>query len=153
VNPPSYVRAVCNAVRTWATDIQAKSGALNIATITNAAQGKSAIQQFFRAAVSDTGAVVGKLRAAGTPHVPDGTRIANALVSSFDEIDTALTKGESTADALPIADPTMFRNSGEALANDVRQSLSGIGAGLSGLKSPALAAAANREPGCASLGA
>lgn len=151
VSASSYVKAVCTAVRGWAQDIQTKSGALNVARISNAKQGKTAIERFFDSAVTDTGSVVSQLESAGTPSVTNGKQIATALVSSFNQIETALGKGKTAARALPTASPTAFRNAGQALAGGVRQSLSGIGAGLSGLKSPELEKAAKSEPACKPL--
>ncbi len=151
VTAGAYVKGICNAVRGWAQDIQTRSGALNVANIKNTKQGKTAIEGFFNAAVSDTTAVVTKLKDAGTPNVTNGKQISTALVSSFSQIETALAKGKTAAGALPTGSPTAFKSGGQALANNVRQSLSGIGAGLSGLKSPELEKAAKSEPACKPL--
>lgn len=151
VSAGSYVKAVCTAVRGWAQDIQTKSGALNLATINDTKQGKVAIEGFFNSAVTDTGTVVAKLQAAGTPNVTNGKQISTALVSSFSQIHTALNNGKTAATTLPTNSPTAFRNAGQKLANDVRNSLSGIGAGLSGLKSSELENAAKSEPACKPL--
>ncbi len=148
----SYVKSVCTAVRSWATDIASRSNALNVATIKNAAQGKTAIEGFFNAAVSDTTAVVSQLKTAGTPNVTNGKQISTALVSSFGQIESALTTGKSQAAALPTSSPTAFKNAGQSLAGSVRSSLSNIGSSLNGLKSPELQAAAKKEPACSSVG-
>jgi hypothetical protein len=151
VSAGSYVKAVCTAVRGWAQDIQTKSGALNVTSISDTKQGKTAIEGFFNSAVSDTGSVVSQLKAAGTPNVSNGKQISSALVSSFSQIENALGTGKTAAAALPTASPAAFRAAGQTLANDVRQSLSGIGAGLSGLKSAELEKAAKSEPACKPL--
>jgi hypothetical protein len=153
VSAGAYVKTVCTAVRSWAQDIQSRSGALNVASIKNATQGKTAIQSFFKAAVGDTADVVSKLRSAGTPGVNQGQKISAALVASFTRIETALTEGQKQADALPIKDPVAFKNAGQALASSVRSSLTNIGSGLSGLTSPELEKASKKEPSCAPLGA
>ncbi len=145
------MKSVCTAVRGWAQDIQTKSGALDLATISNTKQGKTAIEGFFDSAVTDTGTVVSKLQAAGTPDVTNGKKISTALVSSFSRIQTALSQGKTAATSLPTNSPTEFRNAGQKLANNVRQSLSGIGAGLSGLTSSQLESAAKSEPACKPL--
>jgi hypothetical protein len=147
------VKAVCSAVRGWAQDIEARSGALNVATIKNAAQGKAAIQRFFKAAVNDTSTVVSKLRAAGNPSVSGGEKIAGSVVAAFTRIDAALTQGRKQADALPTGDPAAFRDAGAALANTVQKSVANAGAGLSGLASPELSSAAKKQPECAPLAA
>jgi hypothetical protein len=153
VSAGSYVKSVCTAVRSWANDIAARSSALNVASITNAAQGKTAIQAFFTAAVADTNTVVSKLKSAGMPNVTNGKQISGALVSSFGQIETALSSGKTQADALPTNDPQAFKTAGQTLANGVRASLANIGTSLNGLKSPELQAAAKKEPACSTVGA
>jgi hypothetical protein len=152
VSAASYVKSVCTAVRSWATDIAARSNALNVATIKNAPQGKTAIEGFFDAAVTDTTTVVTQLKSAGTPNVTNGKQISAALVSSFGQIESALTTGRSKAAALPTSSPTAFKSAGQSLASSVRSSLSNIGSSLNGLKSADLQAAAKKEPACSSVG-
>jgi hypothetical protein len=153
VSAGSYVKVVCTAVRGWVQDIQARSGALNVAPIKNAAQGKAAIQGFFKAAVTSTESVVTKLRSAGTPGVAHGQKIASALTSTFSQIEAALIKGQSQANALPTTSALAFRNAGQALASSVRKSITSVGSGLSGLTSSELEKASKKEPSCAPLGA
>jgi hypothetical protein len=151
VSAGSYVKVVCSAVRGWAQDIQTRSGALNVAKISDTHQGKTAIEGFFDAAVQDTAGVVSKLQSAGTPSVSGGDKISSALVASFNQIHTALSKGKAAASSMPTNSPTAFRNAGQKLADNVRQALAGIGAGLSGLKSAELEKAATSEPACKPL--
>ena len=145
----SYVRAVCAAVRDWTREIEARTSALHLASITNTKQGKAAIQQFLRGAVADTGAAVAAMRSAGTPAVANGNQISATVVSSFAEIDAALTRGQKQAAALPTDDPSAFRDRGRALAGSVQRALTSISSGLSGLGSPEVAKAAQKEPACA----
>ncbi len=151
VTAAAYVKSVCTAVRGWASDIDTRSGALNVATIKNADQGKAAIKTFFTAAVADTSQVVAKLQSAGQPSISGGKQISAAFVSAFSQIETALKTGQGQANALPTNNPTQFRDAGRKLANSVQSSLNDIGSGLSGLKSPELESAAKKEPACAPL--
>ena len=151
VSASAFVGAVCSAVRTWAQDINGRSGALNVASITDASQGKVAIQNFFAVAVSDTQGVVSQLQSAGVPSVPDGQSMSSALVSSFNRIEVALAQGQSQAAALPTDNAAAFQAAGQSLATSVKTTLSGIGSGVSGLKSPELETAARSDPTCASL--
>jgi len=153
VSADFYIQTVCTAVRSWAHEIESRSGSLNVAKITNARQGKAAIQTFLAAAVADTRQATSKLKAAGTPAISGGTQVSSALVSSFAQIETALRQGERKANALPADDPVAFPGAGRALARDVQRALSNIGSGLSGLKSPELEKAAQKEPACVPLGA
>lgn len=150
VSAASYVKSVCTAVNSWASSIEAKSGALNVSKITNAVQGKTALKNFFTSAVSDTDTAVSKLQAAGTPNISNGKTIATGLVSSFDQIGTALKKGATQAAALPVTSPTAFKTAGTALGTSVQKALNDVGASLSSLKSSALEKAAASEPACKS---
>jgi hypothetical protein len=149
VSADSYVKAVCTAMRNWAQEIEAGSGTLNLATITNAKQGKTAIQRFFAGAVADTRTATSKLKSAGTPAVTGGFEISSALASSFAQIEAALTRGQRQANALPADDPAAFPTAGRALGGEVQRALTNIGSGLSGLRSPELEKAAQNEPACA----
>jgi hypothetical protein len=153
VSAAAYVKSVCTAVRSWANDIAARSNALNVTSIKSAAEGKTAIQGFFEAAVADTTTVVSKLKSAGTPNVNNGKQISTALVNSFAQIETALSSGKTQAAALPTNNPQAFKTAGQTLANSVRSSLANIGSSLNGLKSPELQAAASKEPACSTVGA
>jgi hypothetical protein len=147
----SYVKTVCTAIKGWVSDIESGSGKLNSATITTAAEGKTAIENFFGQAINDTTAVVAKLKAAGAPNVTNGSKISTALVSTFTQIQTTLTKGRTQAQALPTNDPAKFKTAGDALGTTVQASLTQIGKALGGLKSPELEKAAAKEPACTSL--
>jgi len=147
----SYVKVVCTAVRGWASDMDTRSGALNVATIKNAAQGKAAIEAFFTGAASDTADVVSKLQAAGQPNVTNGQTIAGAFVLAFQRIENALKTGQTRATTLPTSSATAFRDAARKLATSAQTSLNNIGSGLSGLTSPGLESAAKKAPACAPL--
>src|SRR3954453_6545976 len=78
VTPSSYVRAVCTAVGPFEKDVVSRSSALNLATINNAPQGKTALRGFLTAVASDTRQALSKLNAAGTPNVKNGKQISSA---------------------------------------------------------------------------
>ncbi len=149
VSAASYVKAVCTAVRGWTLNVEARSGALNLATVTDLTRRKAVIEEFFDSAVADTGAVVSKLKAAGTPRVTNGEQISSAFVSTFGQLQAAFVKGQRQARALPTGDPTAFRNADRALANSVGSAVNNIGTGLSRLKSAELDKAIQKQPACA----
>ena len=149
VSAGSYVKTVCTAVRDWAQQIEARTDALNGATVANATEGKAAIQKFLAAAVADTRTATSRLKSAGTPAVSGGSEISARMVSSFAQIEAALMRGQRQANALPADDPTAFPSAGRALGGEVQRALRSIGSGLSGLRSPELAKAAQNEPACA----
>jgi hypothetical protein len=147
----SYVKTVCTAVKGWVSDIETGSGKLNSATITSAAEGKTAIENFFGDAINDTSQVVTKLKAAGAPNVSSGSKISTMLISTFTQIQATLNKGRTQAQALPTNDPAKFKSAGDSLASTVQSSLTQIGNALGNLKSPELEKAAAKEPACTSL--
>src|SRR5450432_1966045 len=67
VSAGSYVKQVCGAIKPFVTDIQTRSNALNLATLSSPAQGKAALQGFMTSAVADADKAVTQLQAAGTP--------------------------------------------------------------------------------------
>ena len=151
--PADYVRAICEAIGPFESDVQRRSSALDLSTITNASAGKAALISFLGAIVGDTESAVKQLEAAGTPDVTNGDQIAGAIVAAFSQVRDALRQAQNQAAALPTDSPEAFKNAATDLGNSIRSSMSAIGGSLSNLKSPDLEAAAKSEPACASLGA
>lgn len=152
VSPAAYVKSICSAIGPFEKDVQSRSSALNLSSLTSAAQGKSALHNFLNAVVSDTDAAVSKLKAAGTPNVKNGKAISTGIVSAFTQLRTALAGAASQASSLPTGSPAAFKTAAEKLGTDVRSSMSSIGASLGNLKSADLEKAAAKEPACKSLG-
>jgi hypothetical protein len=152
--PSAYVRAVCTAVGPFEKDVVSRSSALNLTTIKNAAQGKTALQGFLKAVASDTTQALSKLKAGGTPGVKNGKAIASAILGAFTQLNTTMTQAVKQADSLPTNSATAFKSAAQSLGNAVRSSMSNIGTKLqsSTLKSPALEGAAAHESACKSLG-
>jgi hypothetical protein len=153
VSAGTYVKSICQAVGPFEKNVQARSSALNLSTLTSPAQGKTALQGFLNAIASDTDKAVSKLKAAGTPDVANGKQISSAIVGAFTQLHSALGTAVNSANQLPTSSPTAFKNAAVSLGNTVRTSMSGIGSSLSGLKSAQLEAAAKKEPACQNLGA
>ncbi|MHB8656908.1 MAG: hypothetical protein ACYC91_02985 [Solirubrobacteraceae bacterium] len=151
--PAAYVKSICGAVAPFEKDVQARSQALNVASIKNASQGKAALESFLNAIASDTSAAVDKLKTAGVPSIPNGKAISVAIVGAFTQLGAALHSAANQASSLPTSSAASFRTAANALGTSVRSSMQGIGASLGTLKSPTLEKAAKAQPGCASLGA
>ncbi len=152
VTPAAYVKSICQSIGPFEKDVSARSNALNFGSITSPAQGKTALQGFLAAIASDTDQAVSKLKSAGTPNVNNGKKISTAIVSAFTQLRGALGQASASANQLPTSSPTAFRSAAVTLGNTVRGSMNGIGAGLAGLKSPQLEAAAKKEQTCQHLG-
>jgi hypothetical protein len=148
VTPTAYVKSICSAIGPFEKDVESRSGALNVATIQSATQGKTALIGFLNAIAADSHTALSQLKSAGAPNVSGGRKIASAVVSAFGQLDTALGKAATQAKALPTSTPAAFKSAANSLSTSVKNSVSGIGASLGGLKSPTLQKAASKEPAC-----
>lgn len=152
-SPAAYVQSVCTAVGPFEKDVLTRSSALNLSTITNVVQGKKSLQGFLSAISADTSKAVNELKAAGSPNVSNGKAISAAIVGTFTQLDTGLAQAATQAGTLPTSSPQAFRTAAQALGTSIRTSMSGIGAGLQGLKSPELEKAAKSSAACKAIGA
>jgi hypothetical protein len=146
-----YVRSICSAIRPFETDVQTRSSALNLSSIRNAAQGRTALHGFLRAIADDTDRAVGKLKAAGTPKVTDGKAISAGIIKGFSQLRAALTQAADRAGTLPIRSPQAFKAAAQTLGAGVRTTMGSIDSSLSGLRSQELERAAAKEPACRAL--
>ncbi len=154
ISPATYVKAVCSALGPFEKDVQARSAALqNLPQSKTAAERKSILQGFFVAVVGDSNKAVSQLKAAGTPNVKNGGKIESAIVLVFTRFGTAAKAASTKADALPTTSLPAFQTAANALNSSFTTSMSGIGSGVSGLKSPELDAAEKKEPTCKAIGA
>jgi hypothetical protein len=154
VSPATYVKAICSALGPFEKDVQTRSAALQrLPQIKTAAQRKTALQGFFTAVVGDSDKAVSQLKAAGSPNVKNGSKIESAIVLVFTRFGAAAKQASGKADALPTGSLSAFQTAANALNQSFTTSMSGIGAGVSGLKSPELDAAEKKEPACKSIGA
>lgn len=151
VTPAAYVKSICQAVGPFEKDVQARSSALDLSKIKSAADGKKALQGFLNAVVADTDTAVNKLKSAGTPSIKNGKQISTEIVNAFTQLKTALGQAATSADKLPTGSPKAFRTAANSLGTNVRSSMTNIGAGLNGLRSPALENAAKKETACQAL--
>jgi hypothetical protein len=152
VSAASYVRAVCSAVAPFEKSVQTSAGAaLNSTAIKNPAQGKTALVSFMSTASKDAATALSQLKAAGVPKVAGGSGIGVSIVTAFERLATALQTASSAAASIPTSSASAFRAAATGLGTTVRDSINGISVSLGGLKSPALQAAAAKDPACASL--
>jgi hypothetical protein len=151
VTAAAYVRSICSAIRPFETDVQTRSSALNLSSIKNASQGRSALHAFLKAISDDTDRAVGKLKAAGTPKVTNGKAISAGIVKAFSQLRAALAQAADRAGSLPIGSPQAFKAAAQTLGAGVRSSMGSIDSSLSGLRSQELERAAAKEPACRAL--
>lgn len=151
VSPSAFMSSLCSTVGPFEKDVQARTSALNLSSLTNAAQGKKALQDFLSAVVADTDKAVSQLKAAGIPKVTNGSQISAQLVKAFTALKTTLAAAASKAGSLPTSSPAAFKAAAQSLGTSVQTSMSSIGSSLNGLKSPELEKAAAKEPACKTL--
>src|SRR5438067_5297577 len=89
VSAGSYVKSICQAIGPFEKDVQTRSQALNLSTLTSATQGKKALQDFLAAIVADTDKAVNKLKSGGSPNVNNGKKISAAIVTAFSQVKAA----------------------------------------------------------------
>jgi hypothetical protein len=154
ISPSAYVKSVCTSVGPFEKDVVSRSSALDLTTIKNAAQGKTALKGFLSAVAADTHRAYAQLQAAGVPSVKNGKSIAGAIVGAFGQLDGTMTTAVKQADAIPTNSPAAFKTAAQNLGTTVRTSMAKIGTNLqsSTLKSPALEQAAAKETSCKTLG-
>jgi hypothetical protein len=145
------VKSVCNAVGPFEKDINTRTSALQTNPSKTPAQGKTELQGFLSAVASDTDKALSQLKAAGTPSVSNGTKIETAIVKAFTQLDSAMKQAATTANSLSTTSVSAFQSGATSLGTTVKNSMSGIGSSLTGLKSPALEKAAAKEPACATI--
>ena len=153
VSAGAYVKSICQAIGPFEKDVQSRSSALDLSSITSPAQGKKALQDFLSAIVADTEKAVNQLKAAGAPDVNNGKQISGAIVNAFTEVKTALNQAKTQAGSLPTTSPAAFKAAAQTIGTGIRTSMSNIGNSLSNLKSTDLENAAKKEAACTSLGA
>ena len=151
-SPDAWVKSICQAVVPFKTDITNRESALAAsAGATDIPSIKAKLQTFISAVAADGNAVLGKVKAAGTPNVSNGKQIENALVNAISRMVDALNKANSQVSNLPTNSPTAFATGAQSIGTAIQGSVSGLGASLQGLKTGALDQAAKSTPECASL--
>ena len=155
ISAGAYVKSVCTAVSPFEKDIVSRSQALNATSLSNAAQGKQALQGFLKAVSSDTQQALAQLKNAGQPNVKNGKQISTAIVGAFSQLNGAMASALTQANSLPTNSPEAFKTAAQQLSTNIRTSMTSIGSSLQSntLKSQALEQAAAKEPTCKSLGA
>lgn len=153
VTAAAYTRSICTAVTPFENDVVRRSAALDVSPVSNPVQGKKALQSFLTAVSGDTDRALGELKAAGSPNVPNGKQISAAIVRAFTQLQGAMGRAVTQANALPTNSPKSFQAASQSLGANVRVSMNNIGTNLqsSTVKSPELEKAAARQPACMAL--
>ncbi len=147
----SYVKSVCSAIAPFETDIEGGSASLASSAKKGIEERKTVLHTFLVKVSDDLERMVTQLKAAGTPNVSNGKKIAGGLVDAVTEIHGTVSKTASQAATLPTSDPKTFNTAYETLVNGLASSMNQIGSSFGNLKSPTLQAAAQKDSTCRAL--
>jgi hypothetical protein len=150
VSPQRYVDAVCVAVTTFELGVVKRGGAISPQKLKTPAEGKTAVKTYMDAVLGDAEQVVRALEAAGTPRVSGGAAIQSGILAAFNRVLTVVKGAAAGAAKLPTGNASDFQRGATQLGTVVSGAMNGISSGLSGLRSPALAAVAASDPHCKS---
>jgi hypothetical protein len=153
VSAGTYMKSICSALGPWETGLKARSGALKPPPTATAAQRKKAVQEFLRAVIDDTGSALTRLRAAGSPDVSGGKKLAADLVGAFAQLQATYARAAQQADKLPTRSVLALQDAVFNIASTVDSSLTNIGTRLGALETPELKRAAAKQPACQKLAA
>jgi hypothetical protein len=155
VSASTYVDHVCNSVGASLHSVETSSAEFSrrLAPGSTPTSAKQALEGAIARSVADSEHVVSGLRAAGTPDVPEGEKIATAVVGSFQQATSALRGVQAQVKGLPTGEPRAFLAAAKQIGTSVRSSLASIGSGLASLHSEELQRAAAESGACRNLGA
>jgi hypothetical protein len=155
VSPAAYVSQVCTSVGTWLHSVEGGSTEIDRELKPGAtpAAAKRALEGLIEATIASSERAVAGLRAAGIPDVAQGKELSTQLLDAFERATRELSAAKQSVRTLPTTSASAFRSSAKTLAESLRSSMAGIGAGLSDLHSAALEHAAGSSLACRTLGA
>ena len=154
VSATAYATSVCRALAPFERQIAAGSRTLSplSGSSTSPAARKAMLEHFLDGVARESGTTVAQLKAAGHPDIAHGRAIATAFVTAFTRLQRAMEAAATSSRRLPTGSADAFRSAAGSLGNSVKSSVGGgVEAGLSGLRSRALEAAAAKVAACHSL--
>ena len=151
--PGNWAADVCGAVRSWASDQNARSKLLNrtIRNVESFAEARSRLGDYLDGTIARTDSMLGDVRRAGTPDVEGGAQVAGEFQASLAKLEPVLEDARVQAAKLP-EDLTGFRAGVKDLSDSVAAAESQVGQDLARLATsqehPELARAFAAEPSC-----
>jgi hypothetical protein len=150
VSAHSYIDAVCLAVTTFERNVVKRGSAITPQGLKTPVEGKAAVSRYMDAVLGDAERVVRALQAAGIPRVSGGAGVQSGILAAFNRVLTVVRGAAAGAAKLPTGNADAFQRGATQLGTVVSGAMNGISTGLSGLRSPGLAAAAAADPNCKS---
>lgn len=149
VKPSAYVKSVCVALGDWRNTIQSAGLALQSSGATSATRpvAKLDYQRFVSALVLATRRATDSIRAAGTPSVAGGGRLARRLTRAFERATSGLEAANTEVGTIRTDTATNFQLGASAVNSRIRSALQQI-ATVSPGQNRQLRSAAAKEPAC-----
>lgn len=149
VKPSGYVKSVCVALGNWRNTIVSATVALEASGASHATPSVAKLdyQRLVSALVVATRRATRSIRAAGTPAVTGGQRIAQRLVRAFEHATSGLHEASTQAAAISTDTATDFQLGLSALNTRIRSAFAPI-ALVSPGQNRQLRSAAAKEPAC-----
>jgi hypothetical protein len=154
VTPAAYVKSVCLALGNWTNTIQSARVALESAGAATASRpvAKQDYQRFLASLLTDTRRATRALRAAGTPSVSGGGRIAGRLTGAFGRAAEALAKASADAGSIRTDTAADFQADANRISAEITSALEQIARVTPG-QNTRLRRAAAKQPACQLLSA
>jgi len=124
VSAPDYVASVCTAVGDFQSTIMNDQTAAQQAITTSGndlGAIKDQLSKFVSQVAGATQQLATKVKAAGTPDVPNGDQLASQLNNALDRITTTLQAAEKKVDTLPTNSQQAFSSAAQSFDADIQQ--------------------------------
>jgi hypothetical protein len=157
VSVKQYVNSVCTSLTTFQEDVDDLSQEFQttVAAQTDLSAVKTEFVTFFDELIGTTQELRSDLKAAGTPKIENGGKIAGALRSGITEMQSLITDAREDANALATDDPAQFTTAAGELSDSLTDAFDELGEGFDDLDEKydtrKLEAAQDKDPDCSSI--
>jgi hypothetical protein len=158
VTPGTWAPKFCGALSTFQQDLSSQgtqADAVLSGNITSLTQAKTTLATFMSRAVKDADTALTSLKKAGTPNVPNGSKIAGQFTSAFQNARSLFASAKTQAQRLPTKTLSGFESSTKKVTANLNKGAQGLTAKFANIQkldtSGKVAAALQAEPTCAFL--
>jgi hypothetical protein len=124
VSAADYVASVCTAVGDFQSTLMNEQATAQQAITTSGndiGAVKDQLTKFVSQVAGATQQLATKVKAAGTPEVPNGDQLASELNDGLDKITTTLQAAQKKADALPTSSEQAFTSAAQSFDAEIQQ--------------------------------
>ena len=158
VAPSTWAPKFCGTLSTFEQRLSSDgmhADAVLSGNITNLTQAKTTLATFMGRAVNDTDTAITSLKRAGTPRVPNGSKIAGQFMSAFQNARSLFASAKTQAQHLPTRTLSGFENGTKKVSADLNKGAQGLSAKFANIRqldtNGKISAALHAEPACAFL--